>query len=64
MDREMAETLVRTGSGTVMGNLLRRYWAPALLSSEIEEPDCPPVRVRLMGENLLWPSGTLKGELR
>ena len=53
MDREMAETLVRTGSGTVMGNLLRRYWAPALLSSEIEEPDCPPVRVRLMGENLL-----------
>ena len=46
MDREMAETLVRTGSGTVMGNLLRRYWAPALLSREIEDPDCPPVRVR------------------
>jgi phthalate 4,5-dioxygenase len=53
MHKKMAETLVRTGPGTPMGNLLRRYWAPALLSSEIAEPDCPPVRVRLLGEKLL-----------
>jgi nitrite reductase/ring-hydroxylating ferredoxin subunit len=49
----MAETLVRTGPGTPMGNLLRRYWVPVLLSSEIAEPDCPQVRVQIMGEKLL-----------
>lgn len=53
MNSEMAETLVRTGPGTAMGNLMRRYWVPAFLSSEIAEPDCPPVRVKLLGERLL-----------
>ncbi len=53
MDGNMAETLVRTSPGTPMGNLLRRYWVPALLVEEIPEPDCPPVRVQIMGEKLL-----------
>ena len=53
MTPEMSETLVRTGPGTAMGNLLRRYWVPALLSEEIPAPDCPPVRVKLLGERLL-----------
>jgi phthalate 4,5-dioxygenase len=53
MDSKMAETLVRTGPGTKMGNLLRRYWAPVLFSREIAEPDCPPVRARILGEKLL-----------
>lgn len=53
MHKKMGETLVRTGPGTVMGSLLRRYWAPALLSIEIAEPDCPPVRVHILGEKLL-----------
>ena len=53
MDKETAETLVRTGPGTAMGQLLRRYWAPILLSSEIAEPDGPQVRVKIMGEKLL-----------
>ena len=49
----MMETLVRTGAGTPVGNLLRRYWVPCLLSSEIEKPDSPQVRVQIMGERLL-----------
>ncbi|MBX9824609.1 MAG: aromatic ring-hydroxylating dioxygenase subunit alpha [Xanthobacteraceae bacterium] len=49
----MMETLVRTGPGTLMGNLIRRYWVPALLSSEIAEPDGPPVRVKILSERLL-----------
>ena len=53
MDKSMSETLVRTGPGTAMGNLMRRYWVPALLASEIAEPDCPPVRVQILGEKLL-----------
>ena len=53
MNKEMAETLVRTGPGTAMGNLMRRYWVPILLSSEIPEPDCPQVRVTILGEKLI-----------
>ncbi|MFQ6026797.1 MAG: Rieske 2Fe-2S domain-containing protein [Dehalococcoidia bacterium] len=47
------ETLTRTNGGTPMGETIRRYWVPALLSAELPEPDCPPVRVRIMGENLV-----------
>jgi phthalate 4,5-dioxygenase oxygenase subunit len=36
-----------------MGELIRRYWIPALLSEEIPEPDCPPVRVRIPSEKLV-----------
>ena len=36
-----------------MGNLLRRYWIPACLTSEVDEPDGPPARVRLLGEDLV-----------
>src|SRR5437762_11433959 len=36
-----------------MGKLLRRYWVPALLSDELPEPDCVPVEVRLLGEDLV-----------
>ncbi len=32
---------------------MRRYWVPALLSEELPESDCPPVRVKLLGENLV-----------
>lgn len=53
MDKDTAEILIRTGPGTPMGKLMRRYWVPALLCSEIPEPDCPPVRVKLLGERLL-----------
>lgn len=47
------ELLTRTGPGTRMGNLMRRYWLPALLSSELTGPDCSPLRVRLLGEDLV-----------
>ena len=36
-----------------MGDLIRRYWIPALLSEEIPAPDCPPTRVKLLGEELV-----------
>ena len=53
MDPEMAQALTRTGPGTPMGELMRRYWVPAVLSSEIPQPDGAPVRVKLLGERLL-----------
>jgi phthalate 4,5-dioxygenase oxygenase subunit len=47
------EMLARTGPGTPMGELFRRFWLPALLPSELPEADCPPVRLRLLGEDLI-----------
>ena len=53
LSHEDNEILTRVGPGTLMGNLLRRYWLPACLSSEVAEPDGPPARVRLLGEDLV-----------
>lgn len=52
LSAEENEVLCRVGPGSAMGNLLRRYWLPALQSEEVQ-PDGPPVRVRLLGENLV-----------
>ena len=38
------DVLTRTGPGTLMGDLFRRYWLPALHAWELPEPDCAPVR--------------------
>src|SRR3989337_2347814 len=53
LSREDNELLTRTGTGTPMGELFGRFWIPALLSEELPGPDCPPVRVTLMGEKLV-----------
>jgi phthalate 4,5-dioxygenase oxygenase subunit len=53
LSREDTELLCRVGPGTPMGALIRQYWIPALLSSELPERDGVPVRVRLLGENLI-----------
>ena len=53
LTKEDNEILTRVGPGTLMGNLLRRYWTPACLTAEIPEPGSPPARVRLLGENLV-----------
>lgn len=45
--------LTTTGPGTAMGALFRRFWLPALLSRELPEPDGPPKKLRLLGEDLL-----------
>ncbi len=47
------ELLTRVGAGTPMGELMRRYWIAAAFSDAISKPDSPPLRVRLMGENLV-----------
>lgn len=53
MDPATSELLTRTGPGTPMGNLMRRYWVPILSSSEIREADGPQVRVQILGEKLI-----------
>ena len=53
LSQEQNELLTRVGPGTPMGDVLRRYWIPALLDWELPAPDCTPVRMRLMGEDLV-----------
>ena len=53
LKRKENELLTRTGPGTPMGSLFRRYWLPALLAEELREADGAPVRVQLLSERLL-----------
>src|SRR3954453_13616962 len=50
---EQNEAITRTGGGTPMGELFRRYWIPALLAEELPKNDCPPVRLKLLSERLV-----------
>ncbi|MFI5400054.1 MAG: Rieske 2Fe-2S domain-containing protein [SAR324 cluster bacterium] len=45
------ELLTRTGPGTPMGQYFRRFWQPVALSEELPEPDGPPLRVKVLGED-------------
>ncbi len=50
---EENEVLCRVGPGTPMGKVLRRYWTPAFQAGDLPEPDCPPIRVALLGESFV-----------
>ena len=44
--------LTRVGPGTVMGELMRQYWIPAAMSSELKA-GAAPLRLMLLGERLI-----------
>ncbi|MGH2365716.1 MAG: Rieske 2Fe-2S domain-containing protein, partial [Chloroflexota bacterium] len=52
LNRDENKMIARVGPGTPMGALMREYWVPALLSSELR-PDGDPLRVLLLGEQLI-----------
>ena len=47
------ELLTQTDSTTPMGQYFRRFWQPVALSREVAERDDPPVKVTVMGEQLV-----------
>lgn len=47
------DLVTRCGPDTPMGNLFRQYWLPALQSDELPFNDCPPVRIRILNEDLV-----------
>lgn len=53
LSREDNDRLCRTGRGTPMGELFRRFWLPAMLSAEVAEEDGAPRRLRILGEDLV-----------
>ena len=52
LSKQDNDVLCRVGQGTPMGDLMRQYWLPAFLSSELPT-ECWPRRVRLLGEDLI-----------
>lgn len=53
LTEKLNDLITRVGPGTPMGEVFRRFWLPAVLSSEIEQPDGAPVRIRILGEDLI-----------
>ncbi len=53
LSQEDNQLLTRTGRDTPMGQLMRQFWVPALLSEELPEPGGAPRKLRVMGEDLL-----------
>jgi len=53
LTREENDLLMRVEGDAPMGQMMRRYWMPALMSSEVAQPGGPPRRLRILGEDLV-----------
>src|SRR4026207_1211966 len=53
LSRAENELLTRIGPGTPMGKGVRRFGQPFALSTELPIPDSDPLRVRILGEDLV-----------
>lgn len=53
LTREENELLCRVEGEAAMGMFMRRHWIPACMSEEVAEPDGAPVKLRLLGEDLV-----------
>ena len=53
LTKEDNELLTNIEKGSPMGEVFRRFWIPALLAEELSGPDCAPVEITLLGEDLV-----------
>ncbi|GFM31269.1 Rieske 2Fe-2S domain-containing protein [Novosphingobium sp. PY1] len=53
MTPEQNDILCRVEGDAPMGKLMRQHWIPACMIEEVAEPDGTPLRVRLLGENMV-----------
>jgi phthalate 4,5-dioxygenase oxygenase subunit len=53
LSKEDNELVTNTDPGTPMGDLFRRFWLPVALSDELPGPDCVPVKVKILNEDLI-----------
>ena len=51
--KDQNEFVSRVGPGTAMGDLIRRFWIPAVTIQDVKQPDGAPMRLRIMGEDLV-----------
>jgi phenylpropionate dioxygenase-like ring-hydroxylating dioxygenase large terminal subunit len=53
LSKEDNELVTNTDPGTPMGELFRRFWLPIALAEELPGPDCAPIRVKVLSEDLI-----------
>src|SRR5712692_112234 len=53
LSKEDNELVTNTDPGTPMGELFRRFWIPGALSDELPGPDCLPVKLKILNEDLI-----------
>ena len=53
MTPEQNDLLCRVEGAAPMGRLMRQHWLPACMIEEVAQPDGTPLRVRLLGENMV-----------
>lgn len=53
LSAEENERLCTVGPGSPVGEALRRYWVPAFQLGDLPEPDCPPIHVRVLGQDFV-----------
>jgi phthalate 4,5-dioxygenase oxygenase subunit len=53
LTKEENNLITRTDRGTPLGEMMRRFWIPAFIASEIREHDGTPIRLKLLGEDLI-----------
>jgi phthalate 4,5-dioxygenase len=53
LSKEDNELITNTDPGTPMGELFRRFWIPVALSEELPGPDCVPVKLKILNEDLI-----------
>ena len=53
LSSEDNDLLTRVEGDAPMGRLMRTHWIPACLSEEVARPDGKPLRIRLLGEELV-----------
>lgn len=53
MTPEQNDLLCRVEGDAPMGRLMRQHWLPACMIEEVAEPDCTPLKVRLLGEDMV-----------
>src|SRR6266487_7211305 len=53
LSKEDNELVTNTDKGTPMGEYFRRFWIPVALSEELPGPDCIPIKLKIMNEELI-----------
>ena len=53
MTPKQNDVLCRVEGDAPMGRIMRQHWLPACMSEEVAEPDGVPLRVRLLGEDMV-----------
>ena len=53
LTQEENDLITRSDPDTPLDEMMRRFWIPSFMASEIREHDGTPLRLRLLGENLI-----------